>query len=385
MKDLAVGTLRRAGVDEHRRASADVRDGKERKAPMEIGPHAPKIRIGSTIEISGLTKKYGETLAVDDVSFSVAAGEFLTLLGSSGSGKSTTLMLIAGFVEPTAGRMLIGGRDIAPLPPEKRDLGMVFQSYALFPHLDVFDNIAFPLRMRRMSGAEIESRVSAVLDLVELGPRRRHRIAQLSGGQQQRVALARALVFEPPVLLMDEPMGALDRRLREQLQREVKRIQQALGVTVIYVTHDQEEALLMSDRIAIMAEGRIQQIGTPRAIYEGLCNPFVAAFLGESNFLHVVLLPDGRPVPVPAAHADARRAMVRPEDIRLLQPGETADIRIDGEVVSIEFPGGTMRMAVKTVVGRFDMRLHSSDAAGIEIGRTVSIGWAARDMVQFDD
>ncbi|MGE0213843.1 MAG: ABC transporter ATP-binding protein, partial [Parvibaculaceae bacterium] len=228
----------------------------QRQSAMSSTAVLDNTHIGSTIEVSGLTKAYAGTKVVDNASFEVRAGEFLTLLGASGSGKSTTLMMIAGFVEPTAGTIRIAGRDIAALPPEKRNLGVVFQNYALFPHMNVFDNVAFPLKMRGIERSRLEKKVMSVLELVELDSRRDSRIPQLSGGQQQRVALARALVFEPPVLLMDEPMGALDRRLREQLQREVKRIQLRLGLTVISVTHDQEEALLMSDRIAIMSEGR---------------------------------------------------------------------------------------------------------------------------------
>ena len=204
---------------------------------------------GDAVQISHLSKRYSDFVAVDDVSLDVAPGEFVTLLGLSGSGKTTTLMAVAGFVELDAGRIAIDGRDIANLPPEKRDLGVVFQNYALFPHLNVFENVAFPLRMRKWARPAIEKAIGRVLEIVSLGHLATRRIAELSGGQQQRVALARALVFEPPVLLMDEPLGALDRSLRDQLQTEIKRIQRDLGVTVLYVTHDQEEALALSDQI----------------------------------------------------------------------------------------------------------------------------------------
>jgi ABC-type Fe3+/spermidine/putrescine transport system ATPase subunit len=227
---------------------------------------------------------YGETVAIDDLSLTVAAGEFFTLLGSSGSGKTTTLMMIAGFVEPDAGEILIGGRSIVDLPPERRDVGVVFQSYALFPNMNVVENVAFPLRMRHVDRAtRLQGRADA-------GARQSPPARRPAGRRPQRrraaaVALARALVFEPPLLLMDEPLGALDRKLREQLQIEIKRIQSKLGVTVIYVTHDQEEALVLSDRIGVMAEGEIRQMGPIAEVYERPDSLFVAQFLGESNVL----------------------------------------------------------------------------------------------------
>ena len=342
-------------------------------------------QIGSQISVNGLSKDYSGVPAVDNISFTVAPGEFLTLLGASGSGKSTTLMMIAGFVDPSAGTISLGGKDIAPLPPEKRNLGVVFQSYALFPHMNVFENIAFPLKMRGFGSEEIRKKVGRVLELVELGERQKHRITQLSGGQQQRVALARALVFEPPVLLMDEPMGALDRRLREQLQREIMRIQRSLGVTVISVTHDQEEALLMSNRIAIMEKGRIQQIAAPQEIYRSPRTPFVASFLGDSNFLFV---DEGQKAPVlldRSAAPGLRRAMVRPEDIHIVRPEISADMTLTGRVTTIEFPGGPLRVSLETEAGPFDARLHYSEVEGVGIGDTVTIGWRRQDMVVFDD
>ncbi|MGF7162416.1 putative spermidine/putrescine transport system ATP-binding protein [Rhodoligotrophos appendicifer] len=360
-----------------------VEEGHSRMAAATTIDNA---HIGSSIQVKGLSKIYNETYAVDDVSFTVREGEFLTLLGASGSGKSTTLMMIAGFVEPTSGTIQIAGQDIASLPPEKRNLGVVFQNYALFPHMNVFDNVAFPLKMRGWDRKKIEAKVKSVLELVELDSRRDFRISQLSGGQQQRVALARALVFEPPVLLMDEPMGALDRRLREQLQREVKRIQLRLGLTVISVTHDQEEALLMSDRIAIMSEGRIQQIDTPTRIYRAPKNRFVASFLGDSNFIMVSPV-DGRMTPVEegaAAHG-ARHAMVRPEDMRVVKPGEAAEVMVQGTVTSIEFPGSAMRVAVQTHAGSVEARLHREDTEGLSEGAPVTLGWKADDMVLFEE
>src|SRR5215216_3040300 len=241
--------------------------------------------LGARVIFDQIEKRYGSVIAVDGVSLDIAPGEFLTLLGPSGSGKTTTLMMLAGFEIPTAGEIFVDEDPIASVPPYRRNIGMVFQNYALFPHMTVGENIAFPLQMRKMSRAEITRQTTAVLALVGL-PRYEGRYTrQLSGGQQQRVAVARALVFNPRVLLMDEPLGALDKQLRESLQLELKRLHERLGVTIIYVTHDQGEALVMSDRIAVLHRGRIEQIGLPTELYERPATRFVAAFLGESNFL----------------------------------------------------------------------------------------------------
>ena len=237
------------------------------------------------LQLAGVTKRYAEVTAVDDLSFSVDEGEFLTLLGPSGSGKTTTLMLIAGFIAPDRGQVYLNDRDVTDLPEFKRNIGVVFQNYALFPHMTVARNIAFPLRMRHVAKAEIDEKVTQVLTMVGLASYHTRYPRQLSGGQQQRVALARALVFDPPILLMDEPLGSLDRKLRDQMQVEFKRIQRELNVTVVYVTHDQEEALAMSDRIALMHDGRIVQIGTASDLYERPANHFVADFIGEANFM----------------------------------------------------------------------------------------------------
>jgi spermidine/putrescine ABC transporter ATP-binding subunit len=241
--------------------------------------------VGASLRIERLRKTYGELVAVDDVTLAVAAGEFVTLLGPSGSGKTTTLMMIAGFVAPTSGEIHIGERAIARIPPEERELGMVFQSYALFPHMTVAENIGFPLKMRHWPKADAARRIAAALEMVRLQGYDARYPRQLSGGQQRRVALARAIVFEPRVLLMDEPLGSLDKKLRGEMQAEIKRIQRALGITVIYVTHDQEEALTMSDRIVVMRLGRIEQVGSPAVLYEEPANAFVADFVGESNFV----------------------------------------------------------------------------------------------------
>lgn len=355
---------------------------------------------GAAVRLEGLTKIYGELKAVDDVSLEVAPGEFVTLLGSSGSGKTTTLMIVAGFILPDAGDVWIDQGSITQLPPERRGLGVVFQSYALFPHLDVKENIAFPLRMRRVSQDEIDRRVSRVLDLVELGTFRDRKIGQLSGGQQQRVALARALVFEPPVLLMDEPLGALDRKLREQLQTELKRIQRDLGVTVIYVTHDQDEALSLSDRIAIMAEGKILQLGTPDDVYEAPQSTYVADFLGESNFIEgqvsdmggspgLLTKADHKSQTLAASHTTvpsgtAAIGIVRPEAIRLGADAQGLPNRIDGKIELREFLGADLRLSVLTSLGPLTIRTpRLGQHAVLAPGESVTLGWAATDMVLF--
>lgn len=239
------------------------------------------------LKFQSVTKKYGEFTALDNVSLDIQAGEFMTLLGPSGSGKTTMLMTIGGFVEPTTGRVTLDGQEITHLPPENRNFGLVFQGYALFPHLNVWENVFYPLRVRGMSKAEAEPKVCDVLDLIQLSHLAERFPKQLSGGQQQRVALARALVFSPELLLLDEPLSALDRALRKDLQLELKELHERVGTTFIYVTHDQEEALSMSDRIAILRDGQIEQLGTPSELYENPSSIFVANFLGKSNFLPV--------------------------------------------------------------------------------------------------
>lgn len=252
-------------------------------------------RAAEPLTLRGIVKHYGAVTAVDDVSIEIAAGEFVSFLGPSGSGKTTTLMMIAGFVAPSAGEICLGSEDITRLPPYRRNIGMVYQNYALFPHMTVFRNVAFPLRMRGMKRSEIVKRVAHALDLVHLKGFDDRLPNQLSGGQQQRVALARALVFEPPLLLLDEPLGALDKKLREELQIEIRHVQRATGSTMIYVTHDQEEALALSDRIVVMSHGRIEQVGPPSELYERPRSRFVAEFLGAANFLEVEVVAVGAP------------------------------------------------------------------------------------------
>ena len=239
------------------------------------------------LELDELTKHYGAVIAADHVSLSVKQGEFLTLLGPSGSGKTTLLMMVAGFVKPDHGRMLLDGQDLTLVPPYNRGLGMVFQNYALFPHMTVFENVAFALKLRKLNSTDIRRRVAETLALVHLEEFETRFPSQLSGGQQQRVSLARALVYQPRLLLMDEPLGALDKKLREAMQIELKQIQKRVGITVVSVTHDQEEALTLSDRIAVLSDGRLKQVGSAHELYERPESRFVADFIGESNFLDV--------------------------------------------------------------------------------------------------
>lgn len=239
----------------------------------------------SSIEISDLTKRYGQFVSLDNVSLSVSAGEFLTLLGPSGSGKTTLLMSIAGFTRPDAGSIRIDNKEIVALPPHKRNIGMVFQNYALFPHMTVAENVGYPLKLRGVGKAERDQRITAALAAVQMDRFASRNVAQLSGGQRQRVAVARAIVFEPNIILMDEPLSALDKKLREEMQVELKHLQVRLGRTVVYVTHDQKEALTMSDRIAVMRAGKIEQVATPKDIYEAPASKFVADFIGDSDFV----------------------------------------------------------------------------------------------------
>lgn len=332
---------------------------------------------GAPVRLTGLTKRYGAgPAAVDDVSLDVAAGEFMTLLGPSGSGKTTTLNMIAGFVPATSGRIEVGGHDVARLPAHKRDLGMVFQHYALFPHMSVAKNVAFPLEQRRVPRAHIDERVEAALRLVQLDGMSERLPRQLSGGQQQRVAFARATVFQPPVLLMDEPLGALDRKLREQLQGEIARIHRELGITFVFVTHDQDEALALSDRVAVFNEGRIEQVGTARELYERPASLFVARFLGDSNVFTGRHASRGR-----LAHGDrelrveesvsipvgvAAAVVVRPERTMLLaddEPVPDGANAVPGTVVDITYFGSHRKV---TVALDGEARATVREAAGAE-------------------
>ena len=320
---------------------------------------------GADVAIAALTKRYGDFHAVDDVSLTAGAGEFLALLGPSGSGKTTLLMAIAGFEMPDAGEISIAGQGVTELPANRRGIGVVFQNYALFPHMSVRDNIAFPLRRRGVAKAEIVERVEAAIRLVRLDGHGGKLPSALSGGQQQRVAIARATVFRPHLLLMDEPLGALDRRLREDMQFEIKELQRRLGVTIIYVTHDQEEAVMMADRIAVMRAGRIEQIGTAEDLYDRPGNAFVADFIGQTNLIEgsvrirsgagvTVALADGQEVTL-AAGGDARfepgsavKIALRPERLSFAGPDEPA---IAGRVRESLYAGGTRLFLVEIAPG----------------------------------
>jgi putative spermidine/putrescine transport system ATP-binding protein len=317
----------------------------------------------SFLKVDGICKRYGELHALESISLDVARGEFLTLLGPSGSGKSTLLSVLAGFIKPDHGGVYLDGNDITHLPPEARRFGVVPQGYGLFPHLTVYENIAFPLRVRRTDKRRLESRVNEVIELLQIGGLGNRLPKNLSGGQQQRVALARALSFEPDLLLLDEPMSALDAALRRDLQAELVRLHRQVGTTFIYVTHDQQEALALSDRVVVLNRGRTEQIGSPRAIYDQPASRFVAGFLGKNNLLKAVVLggPDGRPQiqwngtrvgaapgPVPLAAGPCVLA-VRPESITMTEAGSrapNADGRIRGKVVSQTFLGASVDILV---------------------------------------
>ena len=310
----------------------------ERAAPSDQSETAPINAADALARFSGVRKTYdGKTLIIRNLDLDIRRGEFLTLLGPSGSGKTTCLMMLAGFETPTQGTISLDGRRLDNLPPHKRNIGMVFQNYALFPHMTVRENLAFPLSVRGLSKANIAAKVTRALEMVRLPGYEDRRPTQLSGGQQQRVALARALVFEPQLVLMDEPLGALDKQLREHMQLEIKQIHAALGVTVVYVTHDQGEALTMSDRIAVFNAGVIQQIGPPRVIYEEPANSFVAQFIGENNRL------DGRVETVDGAYCAVRlnggeRVIARA--VNVAGPGQATSISLRPEKVRIEEFGG---------------------------------------------
>lgn len=293
------------------------------------------------IAVRQLTKSYGTVRVLDAVDLDVHRGEFLTLLGPSGSGKTTLLMMLAGFVRPDCGSIKFGEREVIRLEPHKRDVGMVFQNYALFPHMDVAANIAFPLKLRGFDRAETAKRVEQALELVKLGGYGARRIDQLSGGQRQRIALARAIVFEPRILLMDEPLSALDKQLREHMQIELRQLHERLGMTTVYVTHDQREALTMSDRIAVIDQGRIRQIDNPKTIYERPNNRFVAEFIGESTFVKVDVTSsgctfNGSPLSLAAQppQTGTHQLMIRPERLAILQRDPADDVNVLPAIVT---------------------------------------------------
>jgi spermidine/putrescine transport system ATP-binding protein len=331
------------------------------------------------IQLTGLTKRFDDVTAVDGIEVHVKGGEFFSLLGPSGCGKTTTLRLVAGFEQPTSGRILLDGNDVARTPPHKRNVNTVFQNYALFPHLNVFDNVAFGLRRAKRPKDEVAQRVRHALDLVQLSGFEKRRSSQLSGGQQQRVALARALVLNPAVLLLDEPLGALDAKLRKALQIELKALQQEVGITFLYVTHDQEEALTMSDRLAVMNAGRVEQIGAPRNVYEDPETLFVADFLGVSNLMDAVaqgVRDGGSRVVLDRFELEARgggsevtgpaKIVIRPERVEL-EPHEapSGPNRLPGMVERLVYVGNSVQVIVRAATGETLQALVQNTGKGI--------------------
>jgi len=344
----------------------------------------PGSAATADVRLVGVTKQFDDVVAVDDLSLEIERGSFFALLGPSGCGKTTTLRMIGGFEQPSAGAIYLGDREVSGLPAYKRDVNTVFQSYALFPHLSVLENVAFGLRRRGLKGQEVRTRVGEILNVVGLGGMEGRRPRQLSGGQQQRVALARALVNRPRVLLLDEPLGALDLKLRKQMQLELKGIQHEVGITFIHVTHDQEEAMTMADRIAVMNGGRIEQLGTPTELYETPKTAFVAGFLGVSNLIAgTVAGPDriqlrgGPEVRVPASALAGRSGVVavgiRPEKIDLSGEHEN---RIEGRIVESAYVGVATQYIVETPCGRLTVYAQNTQpGAGASSHDRTTLSW----------
>jgi putative spermidine/putrescine transport system ATP-binding protein len=352
---------------------------------------------GVVLELSGVRKRYGAVVAVDDLDLQLRSGEFLTFLGPSGSGKTTTLMMVAGLQQPDAGSIALNGASVAQLPPYRRDIGMVFQHYALFPHMTVRRNVAFPLEMRGTSRTEIARLVDEALRLVGLPDQGDRLPKQLSGGQQQRVALARAMVYRPALLLMDEPLGALDRKLREQLQLEIKRVHRESGISVLYVTHDQEEALTMSDRIAVFNQGRVEQIGTPEELYDKPATRFVAGFIGDTNFIsgRALAVSDGiceietaagrtRAIAGEGLVAGAAVSVaVRPERMVLSSSLDSA-VGLDGSITDIIYLGMVRKYVVRLTDGSECIVVRQAGDAQPEMSdRSVKLAWEFAHAIAF--
>jgi len=355
-----------------------VEEQVEAKAPAGSNGSAPDVRLDR------VTKRFEDVTAVDALTLEVPKGSFFALLGPSGCGKTTTLRMIGGFEETTDGTIYLGDRDVTGQPPYKRDVNTVFQSYALFPHLTIFENVAFGLRRRGVKGGEVRDRVTDILALVRLGGMERRKPKQLSGGQQQRVALARALVNRPQVLLLDEPLGALDLKLRKEMQLFIKGLQHEVGITFIHVTHDQEEAMTMADTIAVMSDGHIEQLGSPDDLYERPATPFVARFLGVSNLLEgqslgdgTVRLDDGTVIRAPAAsgRTGAVAVGIRPEKIRL---GRTDENALTGEVTEWAYIGVSTQYIVSTVHGPITVYVQNSEAGTTHLqpGDQATLSWS---------
>ena len=351
------------------------------------------------ITITQVTKTYGKVFALDHVDLHIKSGEFLTLLGPSGSGKTTLLTVLAGFTRPDGGSLKFGDKEMITVPPHKRELGMVFQNYALFPHMSVAANVAFPLKLRGIAGAESARRVERALEMVRLGGFGSRGVDQLSGGQRQRVALARAMVFEPRIMLMDEPLSALDKQLREHMQIELRQLHEQLGMTTVYVTHDQREALTMSDRIAVINGGRIMQIDTPRVIYERPANRFVAEFIGESTFLPVSVaagqltlggqvLQTAEPLTGDGAHT----MLLRPERLRVLGATQEAGPGfnlLQATLVNAVYQGDSSLLQVALADGtRVQVRSASNgliDSSQLAAGQALRLALAVKDTVLLSD
>lgn len=344
------------------------------------------------IHLQAISKEFGRVVAVDNVDLEVKNGEFMTILGPSGSGKTTILSMIAGFEAPTRGKIEIGNTDVTNYPPHKRDVGLVFQSYALFPHLTVFNNVAFPLKVRKVPKEEIESKVKKVLELVRLEKFGDRKPNELSGGQQQRVALARAFVFEPSILLLDEPLAALDRKLRQEVQVEIKELQRSLGITTITVTHDQEEALTMSDRMLILNDGQIEQLGTPEELYSKPKSRFVADFLGTANFFEGIIessndsvylnVNNGNKIDLDEQYESSQgrkvSLLVRPEQIKIASPD--ANEGYSGKIVSSVYLGNEYRYQIESEFGnRVTVSEVGNDCRWLT-GDKIKINWDRTDQ-----
>jgi ABC-type Fe3+/spermidine/putrescine transport system ATPase subunit len=334
-----------------------------------LSPPPEGVARAGDVELVGVTKRFGAVAAVDAVDLQVHPGEFLSLLGPSGCGKTTTLRLIAGFERPDEGEVRIGGRDVSGLPAYRRNVNTVFQSYALFPHLNVRDNVSYGLKQRGLGRKERRARAAEMLELVRLSGFETRKPRQLSGGQQQRVALARALVMQPEVLLLDEPLGALDLKVRKELQIELKRIQEGVGITFVYVTHDQEEALAMSDRVAVMNAGRIEQLGMPGEIYDRPATPFVARFIGDTNFVRT----------------NGREVAIRPERVRVSRSGDG----LDGSVVATMVIGPAVQCVVRLRDGQEVLvrEQRSGQEHGVETlmeGERVMVSWVENEALDLE-
>ncbi|HZY65122.1 MAG TPA: ABC transporter ATP-binding protein [Rubrobacteraceae bacterium] len=374
-----------------------MEDKRVQERPPGVEESSRDAGQSMAVNLSGVTKRFGGFVAVDNLNLDIYEGEFFSLLGPSGCGKTTTLRMIAGFEEPTEGNISVAGEPVQGIPPYRRPVNTVFQSYAIFPHLNVFDNVAFGLRRTGVRGEELRQRVTEACEMVQLGGFEKRKPGMLSGGQQQRVALARALVNRPKVLLLDEPLGALDLKLRKEMQLELKNLQEEVGITFIYVTHDQEEALTMSDRIAVMSDGLVQQIADPAPLYELPRNRFVANFIGQANLFSgivesvsgervTLVTPDGMKVeaiaqegldPEPGSEI---HAAVRPEKVRF---GDTGDNVCAAEVRQVVYMGVSTQYITGLPGGEklvlYQQNVH--DASGFEVGEEVSVAWDARNCL----